>query len=60
MISDPITVAPDQKISEAQEIMNKYGISGLPGNQAMAGWSEFLPIGICALRRSSIGRFRRS
>jgi IMP dehydrogenase len=30
MISDPITVAPDQKIFEAQEIMNKYGISGLP------------------------------
>jgi IMP dehydrogenase len=30
MIIDPITVAPDQKISEAQEIMNKYGISGLP------------------------------
>ncbi len=30
MISDPITVAPDQKISEAQGIMNKYRISGLP------------------------------
>jgi IMP dehydrogenase len=30
MISDPITVAPDQKISEAQEVMNKYRISGLP------------------------------
>ena len=30
MITDPITVAPDQKISEAQEIMNKYRISGLP------------------------------
>jgi IMP dehydrogenase len=30
MITDPITVAPDQKISEAQDIMNKYGISGLP------------------------------
>jgi IMP dehydrogenase len=30
MIIDPITVAPDQKISDAQEIMNKYGISGLP------------------------------
>src|SRR5918992_1721938 len=30
MISDPITVAPDQKISDAQEIMDKYGISGLP------------------------------
>ncbi len=30
MIVDPITVSPDQKISEAQEIMNKYGISGLP------------------------------
>ncbi|HVO94701.1 MAG TPA: IMP dehydrogenase [Terriglobales bacterium] len=30
MITDPITVAPDQKISEAQDVMNKYGISGLP------------------------------
>src|ERR671919_2269863 len=30
MISDPITVAPDQKISDAQEIMNRFGISGLP------------------------------
>lgn len=30
MIVDPITVAPDQKISDAQDIMNKYGISGLP------------------------------
>src|ERR671919_1051377 len=30
MISDPITVAPDQKISDAQEIMKKFGISGLP------------------------------
>jgi IMP dehydrogenase len=30
MITDPITVAPEQKISEAQEIMKRYGISGLP------------------------------
>jgi IMP dehydrogenase len=30
MISDPITVAPEQKISEAQEIMREYRISGLP------------------------------
>jgi IMP dehydrogenase len=30
MISDPITVAPHQKIAEAQEIMQKYRISGLP------------------------------
>jgi IMP dehydrogenase len=30
MITDPITVAPDQKIADAQQIMNKYGISGLP------------------------------
>jgi IMP dehydrogenase len=30
MISDPITVAPEQKISEAREIMKKYRISGLP------------------------------
>src|ERR687891_171313 len=30
MISDPITVATDQKISDALEIMKKYHISGLP------------------------------
>ena len=30
MISDPITVAPEQKISEALDIMRKYRISGLP------------------------------
>src|SRR5499425_46151 len=30
MISDPITVAPDQKISDALDIMRKFGISGLP------------------------------
>ena len=30
MITDPITMAPDQKISDAQEIMTQYGISGLP------------------------------
>jgi IMP dehydrogenase len=33
MISDPITVAPEQKISEAQQIMRKYRISGLPVTQ---------------------------
>jgi IMP dehydrogenase len=30
MITDPITVAPEQKIFQAQEIMKKFGISGLP------------------------------
>jgi IMP dehydrogenase len=30
MITDPITVQPEQKITEAKEIMQKYGISGLP------------------------------
>jgi IMP dehydrogenase len=30
MIADPVTVTPHQKISEAQEIMRKYRISGLP------------------------------
>ena len=30
MITEPITVRPDQKIAEAQEIMQKYRISGLP------------------------------
>ncbi len=30
MIMDPITMDPDQKIVEAQEIMKKYRISGVP------------------------------
>ncbi len=30
MIVDPITMRPNNKIYEAQEAMNKYGISGLP------------------------------
>jgi IMP dehydrogenase len=34
MIADPVTVQPEQKIAEAREIMNKYGISGLPVTQS--------------------------
>ena len=30
MIVDPITMAPDQKISEALDVMRKYRISGVP------------------------------
>jgi IMP dehydrogenase len=30
MISDPITMAPEQRIHEALEVMGKYRISGLP------------------------------
>ena len=30
MISDPITVDPDQRVHEALEVMKKYRISGLP------------------------------
>jgi len=33
MIADPVTVHPEQRIAEAREIMNKYGISGLPVTQ---------------------------
>ncbi|MFB3108534.1 MAG: IMP dehydrogenase [Candidatus Binatia bacterium] len=33
MITDPITVDPEQKIAEAQEIMGKFRISGLPVTQ---------------------------
>ncbi|MFB3062668.1 MAG: IMP dehydrogenase [Candidatus Binatia bacterium] len=33
MITDPITVDPEQKIAEAQEIMRKFHISGLPVTQ---------------------------
>ncbi|HEX2720553.1 MAG TPA: IMP dehydrogenase, partial [Candidatus Deferrimicrobium sp.] len=30
MISDPITVDPDQRVAEALDVMKKYRISGLP------------------------------
>ena len=30
MITDPITLAPDRKVSEALQIMAKYSISGVP------------------------------
>jgi len=30
MIVDPITIAPDQKISDAREVMARYRISGVP------------------------------
>jgi len=33
MIAEPITVAPDQKIADAKEIMAQYRISGLPVTQ---------------------------
>jgi IMP dehydrogenase len=33
MISEPITVAPHQKLAEAREIMRQNGISGLPVTQ---------------------------
>jgi len=33
MIPDPITMEPDQKISEALEIMKKYNITGIPITQ---------------------------
>ncbi len=30
MIVDPITIEPDQKVSDALELMSKYSISGVP------------------------------
>src|ERR1051326_5341007 len=33
MIAPPVSVRPEQRIAEAREIMNKYGISGLPVTQ---------------------------
>ncbi len=33
MITDPITVEPEQKLAEVQEIMGKFHISGLPVTQ---------------------------
>src|SRR6266704_5959418 len=33
MIVDPITIAPDKKISDALEVMRRYRISGVPVTQ---------------------------
>ncbi|MGH7428936.1 MAG: IMP dehydrogenase, partial [Candidatus Methylomirabilaceae bacterium] len=33
MIVDPITVSPDQKLSDAMELMQRYRISGVPVTQ---------------------------
>ncbi|MBI4528881.1 MAG: IMP dehydrogenase [Deltaproteobacteria bacterium] len=33
VISDPVTVRPDQKIAQAREVMQRYGISGVPVTQ---------------------------
>ena len=30
MILDPITMEPDQKVSEALDLMHRYKISGVP------------------------------
>ena len=30
VITDPVTISPHQEIQEAKELMNRYGISGLP------------------------------
>ena len=30
MIVDPITIEPEQKVSDALELMNQYSISGVP------------------------------
>ena len=33
MIVDPVTMSPDDKISDALEVMRKYKISGVPDHQ---------------------------
>ena len=48
MIADPITVRPDQPIAEAQEIMQRFHISGLPVTQD--GLQDGLLVGILTNR----------
>ena len=55
MIADPITVAPDQKISDAQEIMHKVRHLRFAGHSRTASWSAFSPTAIC-VSRSSLDR----
>jgi IMP dehydrogenase len=55
MIVDPVTVHPEQPISEALEIMQRYRISGLPVTKggSLVGIS---PTATCASRSGSSGR----
>jgi IMP dehydrogenase len=51
MIHDPVTMSPDQKISEALEMMRRYKISGVPVTKNGKA--------ICASRRAWICRLAR-
>jgi IMP dehydrogenase len=53
MILDPVTIAPDQTIRDAHNLMAKYRISGIPVTKK-ASSSGSLRIAICGLRRGWI------
>ena len=52
MIVDPVTMSPDDKVSDALEIMRKYKISGVPITKNGSSWASS-PTAICALRPAS-------
>ena len=43
MIVDPVTIAPEQPISDALEVMRRYKISGVPVTARPASWSASSP-----------------
>ena len=56
MILDPITLAPDATLREADALMTRFKISGVPIVDATAGWSASSPIATCSSSATSTGR----
>ena len=55
MIVDPITMSPDEKISDALEVMRRYRISGVPVTKNK-NWLASSPIAISASKPGPIFR----
>lgn len=51
VIVDPFYLTADKPISEAEALMSKYRISGVPIVDENKNWSVLLPTGICVLSR---------
>ena len=59
MVVDPVTIAPEQTLCEALELMQRYRISGLPVTRRRARRSASSPTATCASRRTRPAESRR-
>ena len=50
MIVDPITLPPEATLADAEAVMSRYRISGVPITDETGDWSASSRIGMCALR----------